>query len=517
MSAPASHLLAGVLLDASAKATVLLAVGFVADGLSSRGSAAARHAQWAVLLLALPLLGPVAIAVRGAELAVEASWLGGVWAVGVGIALLPLLGGRLWLEALVRRGTPIDGLVVARAGDLAGPITFGGWRPRVVVPADWFRWPAADREAALAHERAHVARGDWAVQTATALVCVLFWFHPLVWWAHARLVTAAEHAADDQVLLSGVKPSAYARALLTFSQLRAAPAGVGAGRSAEPRIRAVLAEGHRTARRWPTAVALVAALLVLVPLLGAVPLGSPPPPTCRPLEDRSALTPEDYAARRQVSTCPEGTEGTDEIQLTRSRVRAARARIDALQGPDRLEARLAANLLLGNCPWNRASVQLPVALALVAGRHDAARLDGEVGDAWLRLQLGLAEHVALLDPFGVTALRAPLPGEYLANHPDVVLTRIQLHAAADPLAATRPLLDQIPALVDSYDLATREFIEMDSLQLRHHTAEQWPYAGLLDGWREALVALEPKIRDEALLRDVRAMIDALDAYGQTGC
>ena len=175
MSAPASHLLVGVLLDASLKATALLALGFLADGLAAGGSAAAKHAQWAVLLLALPLLGPAAYVAHGPGLAVEASWLGGLWAIGVGVASLRLLGGRLWLEALVRRGAEVDGLVVARTGDLAGPLTFGWWRPRVVVPADWDRWSDADRQAALGHERAHIARGDWAVQTATAMVCALFW------------------------------------------------------------------------------------------------------------------------------------------------------------------------------------------------------------------------------------------------------------------------------------------------------------------------------------------------------
>ena len=58
---------------------------------------------------------------------------------------------------------------------------------------------------------------------------------------------------------------------------------------------------------------------------------------------------------------------------------------------------------------------------------------------------------------------------------------------------------------------------MDSLQLRGHTAGEWPYPHLLDGWRAALAALEPQLRDEALLEDVRAMIALLDAYSQTRC
>lgn len=229
-----------------------------------------------------------------------------------------------------------------------------------------------------------------------------------------------------------------------------------------------------------------------------------PPPT--PKNPDAALSAEAFHA-----LVSDGAQGT-----TRG-VRVARERIDALSGTDRLEARLAAHLLMGNCPWNRASVQLPIALSLVAARHDPARMDPEVGAEWRRLQVGLAEHVALLDQFGVTALRAPLPGDYLATHTDVIVTRAQLDAAADPLAVTRALVDQIPALVAGYDLATGEFIEMDRLQLQAHTAGAWPYPDLLDGWRVALVALEPKVRDEALLRDVRAMISVLEAYGGSGC
>ena len=230
------------------------------------------------------------------------------------------------------------------------------------------------------------------------------------------------------------------------------------------------------------------------------------PPTPAPKNPDAALSAEAFAA-----LVSDGAQGT-----TRG-VRVARERIDALQVPDRLEARRAASLVIGNCPWNRAGVQLPIALALVAARHDAAPMDAAVRTEWRRIQLGLAEHVALLDQFGVTGLRAPLPGEFLATHPDVIVTRAQLDAAADPLAVTRPLVDQIPDLVERYDLATREFIEMDSLQLRGHTAAEWPYPHLLDGWRAALAALEPQLRDEALLTDVRAVIALLDAYSQTRC
>jgi hypothetical protein len=84
-----------------------------------------------------------------------------------------------------------------------------------------------------------------------------------------------------------------------------------------------------------------AALILLLAACFRADAAPPEPPWLLP---DASLTPEDYAARRQVSTCPEIVAGTDEIQLTRSRVLAARTRIDALPASDRLEARRAADL-----------------------------------------------------------------------------------------------------------------------------------------------------------------------------
>jgi len=81
----------------------------------------------------------------------------------------------------------------------AAPCTLGVWRTRIVLPADL----ADDLEQArhvLLHELAHVARRDaikswlcWQLQT-------LFWFHPAVWVARARLAHLREVASDRLAL-----------------------------------------------------------------------------------------------------------------------------------------------------------------------------------------------------------------------------------------------------------------------------------------------------------------------------
>jgi beta-lactamase regulating signal transducer with metallopeptidase domain len=64
----------------------------------------------------------------------------------------------------------------------------------VALPPDATQWPASDLRRALIHELEHVRRGDWATQVLASVVCVLYWFHPLVWLAVRRLRLAMEQA-----------------------------------------------------------------------------------------------------------------------------------------------------------------------------------------------------------------------------------------------------------------------------------------------------------------------------------
>ena len=81
----------------------------------------------------------------------------------------------------------------------------------------------------LAHELAHVKRRDLFWEAIGALVQVIFWFHPLVWYARREERLAREQAADALALTMTNAPRAeYARILLTTT-LRQTPAlAVGA-------------------------------------------------------------------------------------------------------------------------------------------------------------------------------------------------------------------------------------------------------------------------------------------------
>ena len=143
------------------------------------------------------------------------STLAAVAMAGTAIGLLRLTIG-LWAVALCcRRGRPVDDstmtelldelqcamgcrrLVALReVPDLTTPATAGRRRPVVMLPDDWRSWSAAERRAVLAHELAHIVRGDYATGLLARLAVVLNYYHPLVRWMAARLQLQQEQAAD---------------------------------------------------------------------------------------------------------------------------------------------------------------------------------------------------------------------------------------------------------------------------------------------------------------------------------
>jgi beta-lactamase regulating signal transducer with metallopeptidase domain len=113
-----------------------------------------------------------------------------------------------------------------RSASVVEPMLVGAWRPRIVLPADFeTRYTGEECALVLAHERAHMRRGDALVNAAaTGWLCV-FWFNPLMYWAIGRFRFDQELACDAFVLAAtGAARRRYAGALLK-TQLAAYFAG----------------------------------------------------------------------------------------------------------------------------------------------------------------------------------------------------------------------------------------------------------------------------------------------------
>ncbi len=276
---------AGLIADAGLKATALFVVGGVASHVLREGSAAQRHAVWAATFATIPLL-VVFAAERGSAVALDAPWLARIWLLGAVLSSLPLVRGLVALTRLRRAARPdphTRGLFYS--DDLPGPLTWGLARPVILLPSAAAGWDPVRLRAALAHERAHVARRDWAVHIGAWAVCVLFWFHPLAWLAHRALAREAEHAADDAALAQGVRPSDYAALLVSLTSQASHRGALGAGSSlVASRVQAVLQSRSRSPRRvWVLTLALALGAGV-ASTVGAVPTWSHPPTalTCTP-------------------------------------------------------------------------------------------------------------------------------------------------------------------------------------------------------------------------------------------
>lgn len=97
------------------------------------------------------------------------------------------------LRALLGCRRPVQLRESVRVGSAA---TAGWQRPVILISPFWRAWSPDERRAVLAHELAHVARGDFVARLAARLAVALHGYHPLVRWLAARLELRQEMAAD---------------------------------------------------------------------------------------------------------------------------------------------------------------------------------------------------------------------------------------------------------------------------------------------------------------------------------
>lgn len=144
------------------------------------------------------------------------------------------------------------------------PAVMGWWRPEVVLPADFdSRYSVDQRALVVAHEQAHIARGDLHVNAFVAALRCVFWFNPLLHFVAQRFRHDQELACDASVIAR--RPDArraYGEALLQAQfTARAAPLGChfGFGHPLKERV-TMLAKPVPSSMRWLLGSGLVIAL-----------------------------------------------------------------------------------------------------------------------------------------------------------------------------------------------------------------------------------------------------------------
>ncbi len=101
------------------------------------------------------------------------------------------------------------------------PAVCGLFRPVILLPRELAEKLSSEQlRAVLLHELFHLRRGDVWVNCARALIQIVYWWHPLLWLANARIRRLREEAVDDAVMLAlRDEADGYAPALLAVAKL----------------------------------------------------------------------------------------------------------------------------------------------------------------------------------------------------------------------------------------------------------------------------------------------------------
>ncbi len=239
------------------------------------------------------------------------------WSLGVGLMAARLGFGLLWVRRVCCEALPaptiwqqrLDALA-ARLGlnrriplklhaELSSPVTFGFWRPVVVMPAALLSgMPAPMLEALLTHELAHVQRWDYLANLLQSLVEALLFFHPVVWWLSTRLRHEREQVADELAAQALDDPRRLAVALHELSQIgltSTQPAFIlsARGGSLLKRIERLMAPPPQTASWKLTLPALLlASTSLLVQANGQAAAPQATAAAEQPAQSKSAVMPE---------------------------------------------------------------------------------------------------------------------------------------------------------------------------------------------------------------------------------
>jgi TonB family protein len=284
-----------------AQTACIIALAWLVSMVVRLDAAAVRYAWWRgvlALCVVLPWVqGRAAvpaddtIAVSSVSLAVlsDAALVAATDAPGSGVSWLAVLVAVLVAGALIRiawlgvalvrlhrlrlAGDPVladdlDGLQdllgtraeVRLVRQLGQPVTFGVFRPVVLLPSDLAAHPAPIRQAVVCHELMHVRRRDWLWLVAEEVVRAVLWFHPGVWWLVSRIQQVREEVVDEATVLATRQRRAYVEALVAFAD--AAPEAATAAFSRRShlfrRIVLVSKEAAMSARRIVVSCALMA-------------------------------------------------------------------------------------------------------------------------------------------------------------------------------------------------------------------------------------------------------------------
>jgi len=143
---------------------------------------------------------------------------GMIWTLGMFIMVLYLVTSYIVLRLKMNAATRLQDNIF-QSEHVNSPFVMGIIKPRIYLPYDM---DEATQNYVLAHEQAHIRRGDHITKPLAFLVLTLHWFNPFVWIAYILLCRDIEMACDQRVIksLSMAGRKEYSRALVRGNSVR---------------------------------------------------------------------------------------------------------------------------------------------------------------------------------------------------------------------------------------------------------------------------------------------------------
>ena len=165
---------------------------------------------------AAPMIGGAAAIASGAKIQLPI-WtiLAWVWLFGVLALFLYTAVSTLRLRHQVREAVRLRGNIY-QSEQIASPFVLGILRPRIYLP---YHMDSREQQHVLAHEQAHLRRGDHFWKPLGFLLLTIHWFNPLMWLSYAMLCRDIELACDEKVIrdLRREERADYMQALVACS------------------------------------------------------------------------------------------------------------------------------------------------------------------------------------------------------------------------------------------------------------------------------------------------------------
>lgn len=155
-------------------------------------------------------------------------WFAWLFAAGIVLGLIRLIGGIVGVGLMVRSSRPLRNVRLQEMLDvlsaelscpvpielrecqrLATAATVGWRRPVILISGTWKSWSDNQLRSVLAHEIAHIVRQDFASTLAAQMGLAIHFYHPLVHWLVNRLRLEQELVADAMAARAVGGPQTY--------------------------------------------------------------------------------------------------------------------------------------------------------------------------------------------------------------------------------------------------------------------------------------------------------------------